>query len=133
VESQSAPTASQQAVDRSVPRTAGPVRMIRPARLTFRGPAENPAGPVDAVVLAAAGALGLEVLGETVTRGQPQAWAGQVVRAGRAASWALPRQLTRPGRASLRRIRSWRRPGDQVRGRADHGDDLFPGYPRMPA
>jgi hypothetical protein len=64
VEGQSAPAASQQAVDRSVPRTARPVRMIRPARLAFPGSAENPAGLVDAVVLAAAASvLRLEVLG----------------------------------------------------------------------
>jgi hypothetical protein len=105
--------------------------MVRPARLAFPGSTENPAGLVDAVVLAvAAGVLGLEVLGETVTRRQPQARAGQVVRARGAASWALPGQLKRPGRASPRRVRRRRRPGDQVRGRPGHGDGLFPGYPR---
>ena len=107
--------------------------MIWAARLGFPRPAESPAGLADAAVLAVpTGALRLDVPGETVTRRQPQARASQVVRAGRAAPWALHRQLTRPGRASLRRIRRWLKPEDQVRGRTDHGDDLFLGYPRMP-
>jgi hypothetical protein len=121
------------AVGRSVPWWAWPVRVIRSAWLAFPRPAENPAGLVDAAVLAVVGsALRLGVLGETIIRGQLQARAGQVVGAGRAASGAWSGRLTRPERACLGRIRLWPGPGDQVRGRPGHGGGLFPGYSRMP-
>jgi len=61
---------------------------------------------------------------ETVTRRQPQARAGQVVRADRSAPYALPpKQLTRPARYDLRPL-PLRNP---VRGGLlGHGDDLLP-------
>lgn len=74
--------------------------MIWAARLAFPAPAEKPAGLADSAVLAAVtGALRLRVLGETVTGRQPQARAGQVVRADRAAPRA---QLGGPARHDLR-------------------------------
>jgi hypothetical protein len=65
----------------------------------------------------AAGALRAALCAEAVTRRQPQARAGQVVRADRTAPYAPPaRQLTRPVRRELRPVAARRGISKPVRG-----------------